>query len=107
MKYLEIGTPYGDCYIVNEQGYITQDRYGVKPCFSGSWIMKGVIRVNTSCRLAISLQELFEMDLDSVQWRYKNGNPRFTVMDVDHGTTRAWGNTKYHGIRYICKVERD
>ena len=32
---------------------------------------------------------------------YKNGHPRYTVVDLDHGTTRIWSNTVHHGIKAI------
>jgi hypothetical protein len=105
MKYLRIVTPYGDSYLVNEQGLITQGYHKLDYPFSGEWILSGIANVKSPNRRSFHLDDLWSMDLNKVQWRYKNGNPRYTVIDIDHGTTRVWGNTRVHGIRYICKVE--
>ncbi len=28
--------------------------------------------------------------MDGIQWRYKNGKPRWTLVDMDHGTIREY-----------------
>ena len=31
-------------------------------------------------------------------WKFKNGNPKYTIVDKDHGTKRIWGGTS-NGVR--------
>lgn len=49
-------------------------------------------------RSFVPLAQLMEHGAEGLTMRYKNGNPQWTVRDRDHGTTRVWGNTVYHGI---------
>lgn len=99
MKHLIITTPYGDKFRVNEQGLITQ--YKNKE-FSGGWKMHGIASV-TNMRVAFGLTfpNINEERIKELNLLYKNGNPRFTVEDIDHGNSRVWGNTKYHGIKTL------
>lgn len=96
MKILfKIYTPYGDCYLVNDKGEITKNGND----FSGCWKIQGLshVKMNWYIPFGNVTQELVK----NLPLLYKNGNPQFTVRDLDHGTTREWGNTKYHGIKSI------
>lgn len=102
---LVITTPRYDRYYVDENGYITRDiQYTnqsppVRTKPSGGWEMVGVRHVHKN--IFIPLSELTQGKIDSIQWRYKNGNPQYTVVDCVHGTRREWGNTRCHGIKWI------
>ena len=88
---LSISTPYGSRYSVNEQGHINN---------SPQWIFAGIEHVKKSWFIPFS--EITPELIHSLPLLYKNGHPQFTVRDIDHGTTRTWGNTKFHGIQYIA-----
>lgn len=94
---LGITTPYGNRYVVHENGDIQRTDLEHKP--SGNWKMLGIKVVRGS--LFLPLAKITQEWLNTYPLLYKNGNPRYTVMDLDHGTRREWGNTKYHGIRSI------
>ena len=103
MKYYIIKTPYGNYYIANEDGYITQYEGSDREySFSHQWQVQGISHVKKN--LFISWSDLVErIDMGGVMnWLYKtSGNPQYTIRDLDHGTTREWGNTKFHGIEKI------
>jgi len=90
-----IYTPYGNTYFVNHEGLIT-----TKQCnfmFSGSWKFVGLVSVKSNYRITFAdLSKETKPDL-----LYKNGNPKYTVRDLDHGTTREWGNSQVHGVNNI------
>jgi hypothetical protein len=95
-----IKTPYGDSYRIHENGDIQRlDQRPVNKPFhaSGQWKMLGIQHVKKS--LFIPLESVFTTPPKEL--RYKNGNPQWTVRDLDHGTERVWGNTKHHGIAEI------
>jgi hypothetical protein len=98
---LTIVTPYGNRYAIHGNGDIG---YANQPDFvpSGQWKMLGIVPVRGGQwgRL-IPLGEITPEWLAANPLLYKNGKPRFTVADLDHGTRRIWGNTRYHGIERI------
>ena len=94
MKPFEIYTPYGNHYKVNEKGQI----YGynnVTP--SDLWRFNGFVE-----RLPFGHLR-FNVPIEDVLERpsFQNGKPRFTVSDIDHGTTRVWANMDVHGVRFV------
>ena len=91
-----IRTPYGNEYHVNAKGEISNKN--AKP--SGSWKMLGIQHVKRS--EFIPFRELTPSTVAGLKllWRTSK-NPQYTVRDLDHGSTRVWGNTKYHGIKSI------
>ena len=100
---LNIHTPYGDHYKVNEKGeIIRQDIKGFTP--SGQWKFLGLRHVKKTT-LFIPFSELtpnFSLEIIAGRpLRYKNGNPQWIVEDLDHGTRRTWGNTHVHGVSEI------
>lgn len=101
MKIVEIYTPSNEKYIVNELGQIIRTDMIFTP--SNSWKFKGISHVKKN--LFIPFEKLTKELVKELSLRYKNGNPQFTVMDVDHGTVRTWGNTKYNGIASIVIKE--
>lgn len=102
MNTMRITTPHRDYYIVDlKTGNITQDNtFAPKLRFSGGWKFVGFVSVRSaSPTVVISLKDIQDNPaiLKTTEWQYKNGNPRYTVRDLDYGTTRVWGNTKHHG----------
>ena len=85
----------GGKYFINEHDLIAvavydHPRYR-KPAFSGSWILVGFKNVEKFGRLSrktYSVEELSKMNKD--QMFFKNGRPRFVMVDNDHGTMRFW-----------------
>jgi hypothetical protein len=98
MTKLIITTKYGNVYKIDgERNIIRTDIKGFKA--SGQWKLIGIEHVKQSRFIrADSIANWLESKPDML---FKNGNPQWTVRDLDHGTTRVWGNTEYHGIRSI------
>lgn len=96
MKILVIITPNNDIYKVNEKGEIMTKKSG---SFSPTWLFRGLSSVKSN--EFISFKDLTPERIKSIQLLYKNGNPRYTGADLDHGTRREWGNTTLHGIKAI------
>ncbi len=101
MKKLKLLTAYGDRYIIHENGDIERTDMDHKP--SGQWKLLGIQHVKSS--RYIPLSDLWAINLNAFGWLYKNGHPQWTVRDLDHGTTRVWGNTVFHGIKSIWEVK--
>ncbi len=92
---IEITTPAGAKYIIHDNGNI-QRRDGQNVPHS-DWRMLGIKHVTK--REFVPLERMATMLGKTIC--YKNGNPMWTVRDLDHGTVREWGNTKYHGIKTL------
>lgn len=98
---LILSTPRGNYYQIDPAtGNITQEGQS----FSNQWKMLGIKHVSKN--LFIPLAKLTPEFLKTLPLRYKNGNPQWTVRDLDHGTAREWGNTKYHGIAHLYYSEK-
>lgn len=68
--------------------------------FSGQWKFLGVVdRRKPTLRLDP------EDTLKISDWKFKNGNPRYAVVDYDHGSTRVWA----HGsnLRSFDRINRN
>lgn len=89
-------TPYGAQYQVFEGGRI-KSRQLSEP--SNTWLFLGLQSVNSN--FFIPLSDITPELLNQIPILYKNKNPKFTVRDLDNGTERVWGNSKYHGVKYI------
>ena len=101
-KYLVIETPYGKYFYVDEDGRITQERDQTP---SGEWLFLGLVPVNADYILH-RFNDLTPELLKEIPFTYKNGNPRYTVIDFDHGSQRVWGNTKVHGVKRMYITEK-
>ena len=101
MKY-EIRTPHGDRYLINEVGQVLEYSNGFKSDGSDDWKIVGICELKPFGHIGrpIPLNRAVKIE----KFTYKNGNPKYTAMDLDHGTCRIWGNTKYHGISSIQEV---
>lgn len=79
---------------VNDKFLIT--RQGTND-FSGQWRLEGFIEANKyNYKWMISPVEALSIS----DWKYKNGNPKYKVVDYDHGSSRRWsgegtGNRPY------------
>ena len=95
---LHITTPYGAHYIVNDQGMITQKGRS----FSPNWRMIGLAYTGPGFRygkMFMRFEDLTPEVIDELEMRYPtSGNPKYTVVDLDHGSRRIWGNTSHHGV---------
>ena len=91
---LHISTPYGDCYTVNEKGEITKGR-DMTP--SGQWKLKGIRNVLHDWDY-ISFKELTPAKLKTLKLTFRSGHPRYTMVQIDYGTSSEVGNTDVHGI---------
>lgn len=100
---LHIITPYGNHYKVNAQGQIIREHWDKNGTFlppSEGWKFLGIQPVRNTYGY-IPFKQITPEFLKTLDVLYKNGNPKYTVVDLDHGTTRVWGNTKVHGIKHI------
>jgi hypothetical protein len=96
-------TKYGDQYHVNEKAEIIRlDQKDFKP--SQDWQLLGLRHVKTTT-MFIPFDSLKFWLSHNPTLLYKNGNPQYTIEDLDHGTRRTWGNTKFHGLVDIKVIE--
>lgn len=95
---MHISTSYGDRYNINKRGEIVRENYA----FSSNWKLIGLLPTNCSnfCHL-IPFARITPEWVKSHFLSWKNGNPHYTVVELDHGSTKVWGNTKVHGIRSL------
>ena len=96
---LNILTPYGNHYKIDKDfNIIRTDIKGFKA--SKQWKLLGLALVtgNSITVPAAKIKSWLKLKKSLL---YKNGHPRYTGVDLDHGTTRIWGNTVYHGIQRI------
>lgn len=94
-------TQRGEQYHITQEGYIIRlDQPDFMP--SKGWQFLGIHHVKKN--MALSFNELTPETLNALkssdEWQYKNGNPQWTVMDLDHGTRRHWGD----GVSVISRV---
>lgn len=110
-KKLYLRTPYGNQYHIHENGAIQRlDLYPADQPFdatSPTWTLRGIRHVKRN--QFIPLAQLFANGIPGTvngsSLTYKNGNPEWTGEDIDHGTRRVWGNTKYHGIADLRVID--
>ena len=94
---LNFRTPYGDHYKVDENACIIRQDRQTTP--SGKWTFEGLRHVRSN--EFIPLKDLTREFVKDFNTCWKNGNPCYTAVDMDHGTRRIWCNTKYHGVSRI------
>lgn len=87
---MKIYTPTGKVYAIDAQGNING---------STDWKLLGIEHVKRN--EFIPFNKIAET-LPTLELKFKNGKPQYTGRDSDHGTTRTWGNTQYHGISGIA-----
>ena len=101
MKY-RIYTNYGDYYDIDEEGYVLATNNGLRKDANsngrktwqiiGAWYNAGFGNIRR-----IDLNVL----LNIKNLRYKNGKPKYGLIDIDHETVRHHGNKDVHGISSI------
>ena len=95
MYMVESGSPYMiRRYIVNDDGMITQFNPDIpyeQHKFSGGWKVAGIHEVlpfgNIGRRIAVK-----EAAEKIHKFTFENGKGKYLLEDVDHGTTRIWGD---------------
>ena len=102
MQLTRITTPYGTYYDIDKKGNVVRHSNGLNKIKSSekekaTWRIIGM--TSTHPFASLNVQQLKENDL-----LYKNGHPRFTIVDIDHGTTRVHSNSKVHGIKRIFTI---
>lgn len=98
-----ITKPTGDKYETDAKGNFIRSPNGLHRR-QGDWVMLGLDHVKR-CEFVPFIQ--IPERLPTLDLLYKNGNPQWTVRDLDHGSTRVWGNTSYHGVKNITIKWRD
>lgn len=101
----KIITAYNNVYLTDKDGYVLEYSNGLKKSATDenrkTWQLTGAVRYSNNGYIT---EEATLEDLLTSQLTYKNGRPRYTLTDIDHGTHRIHGNIKAHGIRYITKI---
>lgn len=96
---LRIRTKQGSYYDVTADGNIIRlDIPGFKA--SGQWRLTG-IESTLGRREYIPFDEIENWLKTKPTFLFKNGEPRYTIRDFDHGSIRVWGN----GIAFIWPYE--
>lgn len=86
-------------YRVNDAGEISRQCLNWK--FSGQWKAVALVRLCNFGVLEVIPFSKWASDLDSIQWLFKNGKPRYTLRDMDHGTMREWSNL----VQLVRRIE--
>jgi hypothetical protein len=101
-----ISTPYGDYYELSREGYVIKYSNGLNKENAKieelkTWQVVGIVELLPFGNLGniIPLSEAVKIE----NFSFKNGNPKYTIIDLDHNTRRIVGNTKYHGVRKVYK----
>lgn len=102
---LQVHRMNGDIYYIHADGAIER---GDQPgrVYSGAWHLRGLVRTGPGWAFGTGLIPFPELwrrlqDGQTLEWLYKNGAPRYTGADLDHGSARVWGNVKYGGVRAV------
>lgn len=99
---LQIRTNYGNTYKVDDDGYVIEYSNGLKEDPNSesrkTWQITGAwYNIGFGHYRIITLSEL----LTKKDFRLKNGEPRYGLTDIDHGTTRLHGNKRAHGVSAV------
>jgi hypothetical protein len=70
--------------VVHENGDIERTDMYLNP--SGSWTLEGIQKIN-------SKQPIVPREEITREWLAANDVRKYAVVDLDHGTTRRWGDT--------------
>jgi hypothetical protein len=105
MKKYRIITPYGTVYEIDGDGCFLKYGEHTWEHPHDSWKCTGIAELLPFGNIRrISLDTFKAMMEAGKSFLFKNGTPKYTVLDLDHGTSGLWGNTKYHGIKYAYPV---
>lgn len=102
--YYVITTPYGNTYELSKEGYVLKYSNGLDLMSASlaelkNWQIVGLRELLPFSNLGrlIPLSDAAKIK----NFAFKNGRPKYTLQDLDHGTTRIVGNVKYHGVRNL------
>ena len=73
--------------------------------FSEDWELIGILPIGAALSRVIKPEDAIANITD---WKFKNGNPKYTIIDKDHGTKRIWGgaaNGVRRGINSFAKAD--
>lgn len=99
MKTYVITTRYGDRYEIDEDGCFLRAGESTWEHPHDTWKCTGCAKILPFGHLRFFTLPAFLKMIEAGQdFTFKNGKPRFTLTDLDHGTSRIHGNTAYHGI---------
>jgi hypothetical protein len=100
IKYV-INTRYGNTYQISKEGYVLKYSNGLDKMNASideltKWQILGLVEIKPFGNIGhlISLNEAIHIK----DFKFKNGKPKYTLVDLDNGTTRIVGNTQYHGV---------
>ncbi len=107
MKHYRIITPYGNTYTIDQDGCFVQYNEHVWKHPHNTWKCRGVYEIIAFGQWRfLPLQQFINMIESGHRFTFKNGKPRYTIADLDHGTARGWGNTEHHGIKSAWEVKQ-
>jgi len=100
IKYI-ISTPYRNYYEIAENGGVVKYSNGLDKTNATekellTWQVLGIAELLPFGNLGRTIPLSKAVKIKN--FSFKNGKPKYTGVDKDHGTVRVWGNTKYHGI---------
>jgi len=102
-----IRTKYGSYYETDCRGYVVKCNNGLNKEAADlhdlmSWQITGIREIRPFNNLGhiIRLDEASQLKT----FTFKNGNPKYAIEDIDHGTKRIHGNWKHHGISDVTKL---
>ena len=99
MEKYQINTKYGTVYQIDSDGCFLQYNQHNWQHPHNTWKCTGCAEILPFGHLRFhSLRAFLKMIKDGIKFTFKNGKPKFTLTDLDHGTNRVHGNTAYHGI---------
>jgi hypothetical protein len=76
-----------ETYSVDAGGNIGRPAIGMAP--SGQWKILGIVTYNNfGHRTGYVPFPFNHVDMSKIEWRYRNGKPRWRVVDLDHGALR-------------------
>lgn len=73
--------------------------------FSEDWELVGILPIGAALSRVIKPEDAIANITD---WKFKNGNPKYTIVDKDHGIKRIWGgasNGVRRGINSFAKAD--
>ena len=107
MKKYRIITKYGTTYEIDLDGCFLRSEQHKWDHPHDTWKCTGIAELRPFGRLRfIMLEDFIKMIENSgTVWKFKNGKPKYTLTDRDHGTNRVHGNTAHYGIYYAYEIK--
>jgi len=97
-----ITTRYRETYIIHDDLNREVERTDMKFTPSESWTFTGFYMQKAFWHLQyFSIPDMQAYLDQGNSLTFKNGNPKFTWWDIDHGARRIHGNIQCHGIVHI------